>query len=158
MSLFLSRTDRSLLSQWWWTIDRKMLFALLAIVGFGIVMVSAASPAVATRIGLNEYHFIIRHMIFLVPALVAMIGLSFLSKSSLRRIGIMLFGLSLVGVMMALLGGDDIKGAQRWIRLFGFSVQPSEFLKPAFAVVAAWLMARPGCYVHSARRTAYLMR
>ena len=81
MSLFLSRTDRSLLSQWWWTIDRKMLFALLAIVGFGIVMVSAASPAVATRIGLNEYHFIIRHMIFLVPALVAMIGLSFLSKS-----------------------------------------------------------------------------
>lgn len=141
MSL-LSRADRSPLSQWWWTIDRQLLVSLLVLMILGIIMVSNASPSVATRIGLGEYHFVFRHLFFLIPNLIVLIGISFLSPEWIRRIGLVLFVAAVVGMVMSLVGGHEIKGAQRWIRIFGFSVQPSEFLKPAFVVAAAWFMAR----------------
>jgi cell division protein FtsW len=140
MNRFLSRANKTVLSQWWWTVDKQMLIALLALVVFGVMMVSAASPAVALRIGLDQYHFVIRHVVMLVPAIGFMVGLSFLPKIMIRRIGIVLFGLAILGVVLSLTGGSEIKGAQRWIRILGFSIQPSEFLKPAFIIVAAWLM------------------
>ncbi len=139
----LSRADTSVLGRWWWTVDRWTLAALLALVGFGYVMMLAASPAVAERIGASSRNmFFIRQILYLALAGAVMIGTSLLSVRQIRR-------LALLGLMGALLLtaatlflGAEIKGARRWISVPGMgSVQPSEFLKPCFAIVAAWLIA-----------------
>jgi cell division protein FtsW len=109
---------------------------------FGVVMVGTASPSVATRIDLGPYHFLIRHVIFLMPALTVMIGIAWLSHQNIWRFASLLFGLSLIGVVMALVSGQEIKGAMRWIYIFGFSIQPSEFLKPAFVILSAWFLSK----------------
>lgn len=138
----LSRTDKSLLGRWWWTVDRAMLALILSIVAFGVVLVAAASPPVAERIGAGEYHFIIRHLILLGPALTIMFALSLCDTKLIWRIAVCVLGGGLLAMLMVLAFGSEVKGATRWLPIFGFSLQPSEFVKPAFIVVAAWLIAR----------------
>ena len=104
-----SRNSRSQIANWWWTVDKVLLTLITVLIIIGIFLNFSASPAVARRIGVDSFHFVKRQMVF-IP---------------------------LMG--MALLWGEEIKGASRWIRIFGFSLQPSEFIKPTFAVVAAWL-------------------
>lgn len=140
MSLF-ARTDKSAMGQWWWTVDRGMLAAFLVLAVFGVVLVATASPPVAERIGLDYYHFLKRHVIILVPALSMLIGLSFFNHRQIRRLATLAFTGSVVAMIIVLATGMEIKGAQRWIHVLGFSLQPSEFIKPAFAILAAWLMA-----------------
>lgn len=138
---FFSRTDRSLLGQWWWTVDRGMLAAVLTLIVLGVMMVATASPPVAEHIGLGPYHFLIRHVIMLVPALGMLFVFSFLTHKQIRRLATLAFIGSIVAMIAVLVTGMEIKGARRWIHLLGFSLQPSEFIKPAFAIMAAWLMA-----------------
>lgn len=140
MKMF-ARTDRSVIGRWWWTVDRPMLATLLAIIAFGIALVMAASPPVASRIGLNDYHFIIRHLIILVPSLIALFGFSMMDLRKLRRASFIVLGLGIVAMVLVLFVGVEIKGATRWIHLPGFSLQPSEFVKPAFLVVVAWFIS-----------------
>lgn len=140
--MIFARTDQSALGNWWWTVDRALLAAVMALVIFGVVLVAAASPPVAERIGLSPYHFIIRHMVVLVPALGIMFTMSLLSPRNIWRVASIVLAGGLLAMVAVLLFGTEVKGAQRWIHLPGFSLQPSEFVKPAFAVVAAWLMAR----------------
>lgn len=141
MSLF-ARTDQSLLGRWWWTVDRAMLALLLAVIAYGVVLVAAASPPVAERIGAGEYHFVIRHLILLGPAIAAMFGLSLCSPQTIWRVAVCLLAGGMIAMLMVLVFGTEVKGATRWLPIFGFSLQPSEFVKPAFVVVAAWLIAR----------------
>lgn len=136
-----SRTDRGLVSNWWWTVDRWFLAAFLSLMVLGIVLSFAASPAVAERIGLEEYHFVTRQIIFMLPALVVMLGVSFLEPRQIRRLAILLLVVSIVLMVLALFIGVEIKGSRRWVSLAGISLQPSEFLKPAFVVICAWLFA-----------------
>lgn len=117
-----------------------MLSLFLILMMCGVALVTTASPAVANRIGLGDYHFLIRHIIFLVPSLVMMLGLSFLSSQYVIRFATLLYLASAAMMLAVLFVGMEIKGAQRWLHIFGFSVQPSEFIKPAFIIVAAWLM------------------
>ena len=139
---YFSRTDKSILGRWWWTIDRALLALLMVIMVFGVVLVATASPPVALRIGLDQYHFMIRHLIVLIPSFIIMLGLSLLEVRQIWRISaVMLLG-SFFALVYVLGFGMEIKGAQRWIHLPGFSLQPSEFAKPAFIVVAAWFIAR----------------
>ncbi|MCB9978180.1 MAG: cell division protein FtsW [Rhodospirillales bacterium] len=140
--MLFSRTDTSLLGQWWWTVDRKLLAALLGLMGFGIVLVTSSGPAVAERIGYGQYHFIERHLIVLGPALALMIGLSFLPPVWVRRASVLVLAGCLVAMAGILVFGTEVKGAQRWFSLMGFSLQPSEFVKPSLAIVTAWLIAR----------------
>ncbi|MBR0647522.1 FtsW/RodA/SpoVE family cell cycle protein [Plastoroseomonas hellenica] len=137
-----SRTDTSVLGRWWWTVDRLTLSALLALIGFGYVMMLAASPAVAERIGATSRHlFFARQVIYLALAAAVMVGVSLLSPKSVRRLALLGCGGALVLTAATLLIGVEIKGARRWLPVPGLSLQPSEFLKPCFAVVAAWLIA-----------------
>ena len=137
-----ARTDKSVFGRWWWSVDRWTMAALFTLVLAGVVLVSAASPSVAERIGLAPFYFVIRHFVFLVPAVALMIGVSLLGRKMLWRISTVVM-LGSMGLMVCAIGfGPEIKGATRWVHLFGFSLQPSEFAKPAFAVCAAWLMAR----------------
>lgn len=138
---FLSRTDKSLLSQWWWTIDRKLLFLILMTMGIGVMLVATASPSVAVRIGLGEFHFLLRHLILLIPSIFIFLSVSFLNARQIWRLSSLVFLGSVFLLVYVLMFGMEIKGAQRWVHLPGFSLQPSEFAKPAFIVVAAWFAA-----------------
>ena len=137
----LSRLDRSPVANWWWTVDRWFLAAFLSLMGLGIVLSFAASPAVAERIGLDSFHFATRQIVFMIPALVAMISVSFLDARQIRRLALVMLGVSLVLMVAVLFIGVEVKGAHRWISFAGVSIQPSEFLKPAFVIICAWLFA-----------------
>ncbi|WP_430254137.1 putative lipid II flippase FtsW [Neorhizobium sp. DAR64872/K0K18] len=137
----VSRADRGPLADWFWTIDRFFLAAFIMLMGIGFMLSFAASPAVAQRIGLSDFHFVERHAVFLIPSLAIMIGLSFLTPRQVRRTAIVLLALSLAAMVLALFFGVEVKGARRWIGVGALSIQPSEFMKPAFVVVCAWLFS-----------------
>ena len=137
----IARTDTSLLGQWWWTVDRWTLAAVAAIMGFGVVLILAASPSVAERIGLESFELARRQLMLLPYAVLTMLAVSLLSPLWVRRLGAVGFLAALLLCALTLLAGSEIKGATRWITLGGFSLQPSEFVKPTFAVVAAWMFA-----------------
>lgn len=140
--LAISRTDTSMLGRWWWTVDRWTLAALLLLMGLGALLVAAASPAVADRIGAPTFYFVERHLTLLLPALLIMIVVSLATPLQVRR-GAMIALLGCIALLaFVLLFGQEVKGARRWLSIAGFSLQPSEFMKPLFAVTAAWFLAR----------------
>jgi cell division protein FtsW len=136
-----SRSDRSLLADWWFTVDRLLLTALLALLGVGLVLSLAASPAVALKKGLAAFHFVERHVAFAGAGVVVMLGVSLLSPRNIRRLSLATFLVALAAMVAVLFVGDEINGSRRWLRTAGFSVQPSEFAKPAFVVLSAWAFA-----------------
>jgi cell division protein FtsW len=137
----VSRADRGALADWFWTIDRFFLATFVLLMGLGFMLSFAASPPVAERIGLPSFHFVERHAVFLLPSLAVMIGLSFLTPRQVRRTAIIILVISISMMVLALFFGVEIKGARRWFSLGPLSIQPSEFLKPSFVVVCAWLFA-----------------
>jgi cell division protein FtsW len=137
----LSRADTSLFGRWWWTIDRLTLLALGVLIGFGYVMMLAASPAVAERIGEARDALILKQVVFLALAGLIIMLASLLSPRGVRRLALLGGIIALALTALTLFKGVEIKGARRWIALPGMSLQPSEFLKPCFAVIAAWLIA-----------------
>jgi cell division protein FtsW len=137
----IARTDQSLVGRWWWTVDRWTVVALAALCGLGWVLTLAASPAVADRIGADSFHFV-RHQLTMMPLAIAIMFLvSLQSPRTIRRIAVIGLALSLVALALTFVIGVEIKGARRWISLAGLSVQPSEFVKPCFAIVCAWMFA-----------------
>jgi cell division protein FtsW len=137
----LSREQRNPLSDWWWTVDRLQLAAILALILGGIILSLAASPPVATRIGLEPFHFFNRHVMFLLPSFIVLVGVSFLSPRQIRRTALIVFFVSMALIVATLLLGPEVKGSRRWITLVGINIQASESAKPAFVVLAAWLFA-----------------
>ena len=138
-----SRADTSVVGRWWWTVDRWTLAALMALIGFGYVMMLAASPAVAERIGASSRNmFFARQILYLALAGSVMMLVSMLSVRQVRRFALLGLAGAILLTAATIVTGVEIKGARRWISIPGFgSVQPSEFVKPFFAVVAAWLLA-----------------
>lgn len=134
----VSRAERTVFGEWWWTVDRWLLFSFVALMVLGILFGLAAYPPVANRLGLSTFYFVNRQAIFLLLAGVIMLGVSFLSPRAVRRLALIVFVVSLALVLGTLFFGQEVKGARRWINLAGFSLQPSELLKPAFVVIAAW--------------------
>jgi len=137
-----ARTDSSVFGRWWWTVDHWTLWAVAALIGFGAVMTLAASPAVADHLGLNPFYFAHRQFIILPAAAAVIVAISLMPPEWVRRLAVVLLAVALIGVVATLFGGTQIKGARRWIGAGGFSVQPSEFVKPCFIVVSAWLLSR----------------
>lgn len=140
----ISRSERTPLADWWWSIDRLMLAALGTLMLLGIVLSLAASPPVAVRIGLDAFHFVNRHVMYLAPAFVVLIATSFLEPRQIRRVALVVFAVSLALTAATLGFGAEVKGARRWIVLAGINIQPSEFLKPAFVILISWLFAESG--------------
>lgn len=136
----VSRAEKTAFGEWWWTVDRWLILAFLVLIGAGIVMSFAASPGAAAREGLPPYHFIERHLVYVVPAVIILIMTSFLSPRDARRLCLALLVITLVALVATQFFGIENKGSRRWLRLAGFSIQPSEFLKPPFIVVCAWLL------------------
>jgi len=140
----ISRAQRTPLSEWWWTVDRLLVGAILTLMLIGIVLLLAASPPVAIRLGIDPFHFVHKQALFLMPAVAVMLATSMLSTRGVRRLAIVVFCVSLVLVMATLAIGPEIKGARRWLTLLGVNIQPSEFMKPAFVVLAAWAFSEGG--------------
>src|SRR5947207_2864676 len=137
----ISREQRTPLSEWWWTVDKPLLAAIFALMLTGVILSLAASPPVATRIGLDPFHFFGRHVLFLLPASLVLIGVSFLSPKQIRRTALTVSAGSIALIVATLLCGPEVQGSRRWITLLGVNIQASESAKPAFVVVAAWLFA-----------------
>ncbi|PWV99250.1 cell division protein FtsW [Hoeflea marina] len=137
----VSRVERGAMAEWFWTIDRTFLALFLLLLGVGLMLSFAASPAVAERLGLDSFHFVKRHAVFLAPALAVMFGVSFLAPRQVRRLALVLLITSIAMMVMALYFGVEVKGSRRWVSVLGLSIQPSEFMKPAFVVICAWLFS-----------------
>ena len=135
----LNRSDRNILANWYWTIDLWLLAPAIVLLSAGVLLIMGASPPVAIRIGLDSQHFLVRHAMFLVPGVAALIGFSLLPHRAIRIVCLFGFLASLAMIGLSL-GGPEVKGATRWIPLGSFKIQPSEFAKPFFAVVTAWLL------------------
>jgi cell division protein FtsW len=136
--MVLSRSERSHLTEWWFTVDRTVLGLSFLLLTFGIIMLLSASPPVAMRKDLPHFFFVQRQLVFAVFGSVLLLAVSFLSVPNIRRLSLALFILSLLSMVGVLLFGPEINGAQRWIRIAGVSLQPSEILKPAFIILTAW--------------------
>jgi cell division protein FtsW len=139
--MMFARIDQRPVARWWWTVDRWTLGALIALLGFGAVMSLAASPPVAERLGYTPLYFAERQLVTVPIALAIMFAVSLLSPKTIRRVALVGFVIAMLLLALTFVIGVEIKGARRWISLPGFSLQPSEFVKPTFAVVAAWLFA-----------------
>jgi cell division protein FtsW len=128
--------------RWWRTIDKWTLSAVLVLFGIGLLLGLAASPPLAARNGLDPFYYVTRQAFFGTVAIIAMLIVSMLSPQTVRRLAVFGFGGALVAVLLLPWFGTDFgKGAVRWFSLGFASVQPSEFLKPVFVIVCAWLMA-----------------
>ena len=134
----ISRAERTFVSDWWWTIDRLLLAALGALMVSGLVFLMAGGPPVAERLGLSTFHFVNRQVVYLLPTIAILVAVSFMSLRHVRRLALLVYMAGIALCVLALEFGPEIKGAHRWIGFGGFGVQPSEFVKPAFVVLAAW--------------------
>lgn len=139
------RSHRSELAVWWREIDRWLLFMILALMAIGTAAVAAASPASARRLStaavkLDDLYFFMAHIRWQLVGLGTMFAASLLPKDLARRLGILLGFAMLIGLMLVPLVGSEVNGAKRWLNL-GMSLQPSEFLKPAFAIALAWILS-----------------
>ena len=136
----ISRAERGPVADWFRSIDRWLLGSFGALMVIGLVMALAASPAVAERLNLPTFHFVDRQALLLAPTALLMIASSFLSPRHVRRAALIAFAISMALIVLALLFGAEVKGSRRWI----LGVQPSEFIKPAFVILAAWAFSEGG--------------
>ncbi len=137
----LSRNDRSLLTRWWLTVDQTLLAAILTLFTVGVIVSLAASPSVAAAKGLGLFHFVERHLIHAAAGVLLMLAISFLQPRGIRRLALIMFLISVLAMVAAVLVGPEWNGAHRWLPLGPITVQPSEFAKPAFVVLSAWALS-----------------
>ncbi|WP_296717866.1 FtsW/RodA/SpoVE family cell cycle protein [Erythrobacter sp.] len=141
----VQRRWRDNLRVWWREVDRVMLGLIVLLMAIGMIAVAAASPASAdqlstAKVTLDEFMFFKRHLVFQLMGLALMVGLSFLSREQARRLGILVGAIMLALLFVVPIIGEEKNGARRWINV-GTSLQPSEFLKPGFAIICAWILS-----------------
>jgi cell division protein FtsW len=138
----LSRTDKSGFSSWWWTVDRVALLAMLALIAIGLTLAFAASPAATGGpITAGDFRYAAKQIAFACVAAGIMGGASLLTLHQLKIVAAVTFALAMIGSLFVLFAGSEVLGAKRWIDLGWMTLQPSEFLKPGFAVLAAAILA-----------------
>lgn len=139
--MLFTRADRSIVSDWWFSIDRLMLAAVLLLMLAGLVLSLASSPAEAHRLGVEPLHFFKRQALFFAPAAFALLAVSMLTPRQMRRLCLGLYAAGLALMLAAQAQGVEKNGAVRWLVIGGLQIQPSEFVKPAFVMLAAWLFS-----------------
>jgi len=139
----LSRDRSGRFADWWWTVDRVALFAMLGLIAIGLMLAFAASPAATAHnaVQAGNFHFAAKQVVFAALAAVIVAGGSLLNPRDLKRTAAIAFAIALAGSVLVLLTGEEVLGARRWIDLGWLTIQPSEFLKPSFAVLCAAVLA-----------------
>ncbi len=143
----LARSDTSYLTEWRRSVDWSLMGAAFFLLAIGMLLSLAAGPSAAARIGYDDsFHFVYRHAVFAGLAAIVLIATSLLSRDWARRLSALIFLGAFVLMAAILVFGHEAKGAQRWIRLAGFTLQPSEMIKPALIVLTGWLLAQRKLY------------
>ena len=131
-----------ILPRWWRTVDKWAMFSVLVLFGIGLLLGLAASPPLAERNGLGAFHYVERQVFFGSVGLIAMFVITLMSPRTVRRLAVLGFAVAFAATLFLPIFGTDFgKGAVRWYSLGFGSVQPSEFLKPGFIALAAWMIA-----------------
>lgn len=136
-----SSRNTSALGRWLWTVDRWYVVGLILLIFLGVLLNFAATPSIAQKLNLPPFFFVKRHLIVLPFVLLIIFFLSLLPAQKIRRFSLLLYFMSLFFVILTLLWGIEIKGGKRWLNILGTSFQPSEFIKPSFSVMMAWVLA-----------------
>ena len=137
----ITRSDRSSLAIWWWTIDRYLLTSFFILMMFGIFLVMASSQHLAENLNIPSHHFTIRHILYGALSVPIIIFFSILDERQTKIICIL--GITIITFLLFIIifDGEKIKGAQRWFFIAGLSFQPSEIGKPLYVVFNAWLLS-----------------
>jgi cell division protein FtsW len=136
------RTDRSRIGLWWWTTDHLLLGATVVLIMLGVILQFGTSPAAAMRIGIAwPFHFAARQCVFAAMGAVLVVAVSLLEPRGIRRVALGVYLASMVAMAFLPFVGHVAKGAGRWVEIAGFTLQPSEFMKPALVVLVAWMFA-----------------
>lgn len=133
-----SRSSSNMLANWWWTVDKVLLVAVGFLLLCGVVLSMSASPAVAKTIKVASYHFVYKHAIFVCLSLLCILFFSMLGLKWTRRLAVLGYVGAMFLLILTIFFGVEIKGAKRWLDI-GMRIQPSEFLKPVFVVLTAWM-------------------
>ncbi|MGH6955146.1 MAG: peptidoglycan glycosyltransferase FtsW, partial [Caulobacteraceae bacterium] len=137
-----SRADRSRFGLWWWTVDRWLLGATLALIGLGVLLSFGSSPAAAQRLDIPfAFHFAVRQSIYAVAGVALLLAASMLPPKGVRRTAFFVYLTAIVLMAGLVFLGHAAKGATRWVEVAGFTLQPSEFMKPALIVMVAWMFS-----------------
>jgi cell division protein FtsW len=137
-----SRTDRTAFGLWWWTVDHWLLGATLALIGLGVLLCFGSSPAAASRLHIDfPFYFAVRQSLFAAAGIAVLLTVSMMPPQMVRRSAFFIY-LASIGLMFTLVFlGHAAKGATRWVEIGGFTLQPSEFMKPALIVLVAWMFS-----------------
>jgi cell division protein FtsW len=137
-----SRTDRTRLGLWWWTVDHWLLGATVALIGLGVLLSFGSSPAAAQRLDIAfPFHFAVRQSVYAVGGLAVLLTVSMLPPRGVRRAAFFIYLIAIALMAALIFLGHAAKGATRWVEIGGFTLQPSEFMKPALIVLVAWMFA-----------------
>ncbi len=139
----ISREKRGQLADWWFTVDRVALFAMIALIGIGLMLAFAASPAATGRHTAGNFGFAARQFAFAAVAAGILLFTSLLSPRAIKLGAAFVFALSVIGCFAVVFFGEETLGAKRWIDLGFTTLQPSEFLKPSYAILGAAILADP---------------
>ena len=131
----------NLIKNWWRGVDQQAIIALAILISFSLMLVTTTSSAVAEKIGLIDNYFSSRQVIYLIVATIFIVALSSIDKKWVKRLGILGFLFSILMLILVKFYGYEVKGATRWISIASFSYQPSEFIKPFFAIVTGWILS-----------------
>jgi cell division protein FtsW len=138
----MNRASRNFLSDWWWTVDRGAAITVLVLLGIGLMLAVAASPAASGGpVTEGNFNFALKQMIFAGVAIAILFGTSLLKPEEVKRLAVVIYAFAILGSILVLFVGTKTLGAKRWLDLGVFTLQPSEFIKPAFAVLAAAILS-----------------
>jgi len=157
----LDRRNTTALGRWWWTVDRTTFFCVMALICIGFFLVMAGSPPVARRLGYADFYFVSRHQVFLGLSTIIMLVVSMMDTPRIKKLALAGFAISFVMLLLLPMIGFENKGSVRWLKIAGMSIQPSEFMKPCFAVVLAWIfslrLTQPGFPAYRIAIAAYAL-
>ena len=139
--ILIARNDKNGLSRWWWSIDHWNLLQILILAFTGSIMILAAGASVAEKHGFEQLYFFKHHIFYLILSIFCMILTTFLSNKGVIRLSFLGFGFFLILLFFVMLFGPDKNGASRWMIIGSASIQPSEFIKPFFVIITAYLIS-----------------
>ena len=139
--MIITRSDRSNIALWWWTIDRYLLTGFFMLILIGIFLVMASSQHLTQSLNLSSHHFTLRHILYGTLSIPIIISFSILNQRQIKIIGILGMVISILLIFSTVIDGDKIKGAQRWLYIGNISFQPSEVCKPFFIIFNAWVLS-----------------
>ena len=139
--MIITRSDRSNIALWWWTIDRYLLTGFFMLILIGIFLVMASSQHLTQSLNLSSHHFTLRHILFGTLSIPIIISFSILNQRQIKIISILGMVISILLIFSTVIDGDKIKGAQRWLYIGNISFQPSEVCKPFFIIFNAWVLS-----------------